>query len=188
VPVVPVDDAHVASSTVATPFGPGVHVANLDWCSVDRSRLLQRARPDVIIACDTIYLPELHQALGEVVVEGLQFAAATTAAAATSTSSSSSSSAHSPRESGAFAALPSPCAYFAQMNRNPDTFTHYLSTFAEVGLHVESRPMSHLPARFAYDREAIEFHRFTLQQSRSPIASPFTAVPPNSVDVKLASE
>lgn len=138
VPVVEESDSDTAL------FGPGVHIANLDWCSPDRSTLLRRAAPDIIIACDTIYLPELHDAQGTVVREGLRFAQALSAGA-----------------SGAS----EPCAYFAQMRRNPETFTHYIDTFAGLGLKGESilPTVTDLPSRFGYDRDAIQFHRFTLQ-------------------------
>jgi hypothetical protein len=160
VPIASYDDTPSSSSSGGL-LPPGVHLLHLDWSSPSRSGVLARCRPDVIVACDTIYLPELHQDQGTVVREGMKMgqAAATatvTAAAGSFSTASSSSSARYP------------CAYFAQMNRNPETFVHYLQTFRELGLHVESQTEEaavSTPKRFAYDRQAIEFHRFTLPQA-----------------------
>lgn len=113
------------------------------------------ARADVVIACDTIYLPELHEAQGSVVKEAMRVTAGAVAAAAASECSSTSS------------APLAPCAYFAQMNRNPETFAHFLSTFAAMGLAGQSltEEAHAIPPRFAYERHCIEMHRFTLSST-----------------------
>ena len=141
----------VDDESSATPYGHGVFIANLDWCSPDRIRLLQRAEADIIIACDTIYLPELHDALGTVVLEGMK-----------QSNYYKSDSSPTTREDG----IVYPCTFFSQMRRNPETFAHYIETFAQLGMTVDSvtQEANALPSRFAYDREAIEFHRFTTTQ------------------------
>lgn len=142
-----------------TPYGVGVFLANLDWCSSDRSSLLRRASPDIIIACDTIYLPELHEALGTVVREGITYGKERRKAEGRTEESmtNETSTQNTPMMSY-------PCAYFAQMKRNPETFTHYIDTFEKLGLQVNSLTSSvgEMTTRFAYDRDAIEFHQFTL--------------------------
>lgn len=171
VPVCPDDHDDRSSSSFDAPFSVGVHVVNLDWQSADRARVLARCRPDIVIACDTIYLPELHDAQGRVVLEGMKCAATSAAASSSSPSSSATSFPPAPGDSSSSGGLQLqggvryPCTYFAQMNRNPETFAHYLATFRELGLHVESQTAEamRVPRRFAYDRQAIEFHRFTLQ-------------------------
>jgi len=141
----PLDRSSDASSLLA----PGVYVERLSWTE-DYAELLARTQADLVLACDTIYLPEVHDALAGVVRAALEPPAA---------DSSASASASAP-ESEPRAAL------FAQVCRNPTNFALYEAAFAKVGMsRLEELPVDEesVPLCFAYDRDCIRFQQHTLQ-------------------------
>lgn len=126
----------------------GVHVDTLMWDSPSREELVRQASADVILSCDTIYLPEVHDALASLVRLCLQLPYPSSPADGQGQGQGD---------------RPARVAYFTQMNRNPETFDSYTTTFARHGLRLEPVDYSSLPLRFAYDRESINFHKITLQ-------------------------
>lgn len=117
------------------------------WDSPSRERTVRQAGADVILSCDTIYLPEFHDALATLVRDCLLLPYPPAPA-------DGEGDCGPPRAR---------VAYFTQMNRNSETFDSYTATFARHGLRLEPVDYSRLPARFAYDRESINFHKITLQ-------------------------
>ena len=172
--ITPIATSADADANSNDTLGPGVFVAQLLWGSDESVDLIRRAAPEVIVSCDTIYLPEFHEELACTLKEALTprtIAAASDASGAAASSAVSAGSSSSAR-----------VAYFAQVNRNPDTFASYLRTFAKHGLKME--PMryreaaariantqaeadasSFIPCRFAYDRECLQMHRIVLEES-----------------------
>ena len=115
------------------------------WDSPSREEAVRQASADVILSCDTIYLPEVHDALASLVRLCLLLPYP------------------EPADGQGQGDRPARVAYFTQMNRNPETFDSYTTTFARHGLRLEPVDYSDLPLRFAYDRESINFHKITLQ-------------------------
>lgn len=185
-PITPINAAAAAESQDDT-LGSGVFVSQLLWGSEESVDLIRRAAPEVIVSCDTIYLPEFHEALAVTLKDALCTQGMVTSAASDPSTSSSAAVSSSLPAAPAPAPTARRVAFFAQVNRNPATFASYLRTFAEHGLKME--PMryheeaagapataqghtdadgeiasSFLPCRFAYDRECLQMHRIMLDE------------------------